>query len=1581
MYCDYCNLGPHGVAQALLLRGVMKSFLIKRNSWIKRFLLASLIIVGASTIAKKESKDALDPVMSELEKSVDQALLDPALNYELNSEGGYASGSLVGYVSSRGLNKKDRKVGYDSPAFASVLAKAVAAKNKIELAAAEREKAVSLELVQKTSDILAAVGNDSKTSDALIAAERSKIQEAVFSKFSVIVARYFQIQKRLFANLVRNAHDHKDSNLFNATLHDKLNLKLNLAIGAYLVSANDLSLFYNLWHTRNPITHLFDLVELGLTPQDKNNIEQVVLEEKNDEYSYRKLIHLVSTRERIINQWAVERLSRSATKLAPPNLEQCVANDPSLSGLMSYKDQANVLVYDPGNYYDFLWKKDRHDEFVGTLLKEKATRAENTVNNATVLGRVAQVTFDRPILNAVQLESMLLGFLGELGAEVQPAPAVAVTDATAPKSLKEILNEVRKSANIPTLEEAYKGYVAEQVVQIEQSWKEKARAALMDANFMGDRWDDESVAERTALYAFQFRKKYLTDVLFFQALTLGKIPKGLTAVQYEPWYKKAIQKVELGLSAQRASWVAAQKANILTVLKSTSVKDIRLATKDIRLNRTASNLKPAMLGSAQGGYVAAKIDSLSKANQANGSWKQKGLVYFGNSYELGFIAARARLNSLRIQAWLPDQLTQFYFSKLEYWKTKVSPSHSYMPTLAQKIESDRRVMWGVKNFFVILNNNFMNEVQSRKLEPTDLNRENSPLYDVMKVSVQQAYQSFVEGIKEEPVQLNSPAPQSWANPSENTALKFKPVYDFKNYVTPADRKKVIDLYIQAMSVLNLGGFLVGATGGVDHYYFESSNKVKVPKGQEKFKVFSSKTFLKMELALLQDGALTSGKEGFMADRVFQSFLDQKLLAEVLKDDAISKSPLLAIQYAGQHSWLSNPDVTAPTVLDLATQSYVPATGLSDVQIQSALNKGLDHAVNVIPSLVVEACKAKSRVLDNVSFRNVFQGSRALRRTYFENNESFKKLDDKATEFTKTPTERALDKLNPILEYGFYALMIGMAIFFLCYAPVLLGFASTSLFGVVEGMATIGQLMIIPGLTLKGTFMIANMFVLPGVFAYQVALQYKVGCIEMPNQLRYQLKVSNSQVSELAKTQIAKDDLRWLSANIDSMYMNVQIGSLFQLIFIPQIGSQLKMMMGTMGLKALERLETVQGIKSIAAQKVAVSEIKAITLAELMKSEGRVLGTIKYAKQNAATFFKEGQVKVLNQSATVQKIQKLMTARYATIFKTTANLEETIVLRNQAVKLRAEQLTKALEQSTLIQSRLLAYGKITNWTEFFASLNPQFLWEELGYNLKNFYDRYFSMIKLEHRNRFKAVMNHEVLAKTDDVSEVFWNPQSNTFRFSGKNAAQETAERIVVDPKTAAEITDLMKIAEMNDLAKEFMVNERLLSYLDEAKSMAFKQSHSETKIAISQQTAADGMTLPSVNSSEAYEREALELFFNNVSASGQWHHVNPIFSWATSKFEGLPSVALKDLRQAMKDQNILMAEAWSIEEARLAPQMKAQTKAQKTQEKAYEKQVDDLINEIDKRNKEKVEYTPYEEVVEDVYEFELTQDGIKRAGE
>ncbi len=1025
------------------------------------------------------------------------------------------------------------------------------------------------------------------------ARKREAIHSGQITRAAEASQLYFDQQKRLYFNYLKNFHSGKAQKADWNQISD-LSLKLNPTVG-YALNLNDSKYMarYNLSHFQNESGNS-DRIKYSISPQELSLLEQEALKEAPSENQYAKLIQLLTVRERMTNQWAIHRMLGGSEDRS--YFYGCAKDLQSFHGDL------------PSNYYQTLWNADRSDELL--LVKES----------------LATATFNQAAASEAQLRTLYHRFF-----EHWPD-----------------FNRQMDSQGNADLAEAYQMQMApffknvplETIHLVEKKWSEKGNGqvnsnavnAIIHANFVGDVWESSVVSDRIARAAFEYRVGFYADLLVNHARgskeTVFKIADVVNDPDGARVYAERLVRQEL--KSSRAQYLERVRAAVLAEWrKLANFEKVSLHRKG-HLEEALKNLTPAMNRLAQADYVLKNIDT--SLEQHRMEWIRSGkLTYLGKDFELAYLPAKGLLKD-RIRLYTPDQLSLFFSKKMEFWKElggffeSAGPNANQISKQVKALEQNRIVMAAVKRFFGLLAERYYERMTLKNLEPKSVNPGSSPLYDILIPVAQESYARFVKEIGAVPVRIG-PQPQlklakrplvsqqsGMLQDATRTQTFQKPLGEpvlvqagqanerqlqFREPVraqaVPAnERQELIQLYLTAMSLMNLSEFASG----------------KVPLVRER----SSLALIPHSLMDVEHLLKVKSPEKNIAEQIVHSLLDQKIGAEVIKTEMMSENPFFNLRIKNE--------VDAPMLGTQLLRFYRP--GFLDVNgIQKFVKQYVHSAARNSEGLVEEACQAKPLDRKNLAMRNIFRGSQNLRAELTRQDYRFKQLDQTLQLELRSPMEKLKDKIDPICTVLFWVTLIALSIYF---GPVLWAGVNTAIASGTLGAFTLGAsgALEAAGIAggIKGAFATLLMgkasLLINSIFWAQMLVWTHVNCIELPDHLKYELRVAQSQVGMFSKAQISNEEIERFNQEVNVKKLTtyamwpLQAGTLPFLV--KGVVHSAKTVMGKTTANALDEM-AANGIKESTEQ--VVSKLREKDLTAWINEEGRLAGTQKYLNQHGS----------------------------------------------------------------------------------------------------------------------------------------------------------------------------------------------------------------------------------------------------------------------------------------------------------------------------------------------------------------------------
>ena len=686
-------------------------FRIKRILLVVTLLLA---MVGVTVIAGNKT-DPLLKVIADLESASDQTFID------------------LKHVETSG-ELKDRRRELTSPEVLSLVEKMKIAKSAIE-------------------------------AEVQLRAELA-VDDAKIAILGDVSSRYLDVQRRLYFNLLKNAHYRiGDEKTYSPSMYDSLNLHINHAAAIFLTQSDDYRLGYNFWHVKDAAGN-YDQIEMGLTPGDKDHEEEVILQDRLSDASYSKLILFVSARNRISNQWGIQRVSQEV-RVPDPALNSCAEN------LLSFSHP-----WSRGSYFEYLQKSDRFEEF-----------------DVKLISGLPEVTYDQPLLSAAAFTAVVEKFFHNLPHFDEPNNKLSVIHLMAVSSSTTV-DEINKN-----LAESPARMLNEMELEWKSPKKEKngkdgnilAITAIINSNYHSDDWSDEAVADRIAWIAFKTRYRGMLDSMLTKLNAMGGTGANVTLTQAD--YQQMIKAVvDEAVKPIEASWRLSMKKKVLSYLSSEQSKAIHEKMKKLRFDtQIFAGVWPAIQYAADAALTTRSFyqetdqkhlsnqyaDALPVGERFEHAEGKTGKVHSDTrirDYEMAFFPAKKHLNH-STYLWTPDQLKHFYEKKWQFWMTHLSKDNEDGSTneseligkRVQVVEKNRAVAKAMENFFGLVAKKYYEKLLAQKAKPADVGPGNDVMYQVIPEAAQEAYSAFQKSISDLPAMSTEPFdPKTAVIPKDQT---------------------------------------------------------------------------------------------------------------------------------------------------------------------------------------------------------------------------------------------------------------------------------------------------------------------------------------------------------------------------------------------------------------------------------------------------------------------------------------------------------------------------------------------------------------------------------------------------------------------------------------------------------------------------------------------------------------------------------------------------------------------------------------------------------------------------------------------
>lgn len=601
-----------------------------------------------------------------------------------------------------------------------------------------------IQQMQKTKEFIERAADERK--DLSIYADEAKKKIDIPKEIGAMMEatnRYLILQKRLYENLMKNAHERAGlEKHFAADLYDApnspqfLNLRLSLVIAEAIKAEDRFLNQFNMWHSRDGRDN-FDHVEFGLTPQDKDAIEERVLREKlkssPDDKTYAKLLQLLVIRQRATNHWAIQRLSAQRIVL-DPRMESCGEN------LVSFGYSSNRLR---NSTFDFL---GRNDEFNAYSSRVDGILLPLT-NNLPLIGEKEESTlleeFFRSFPNYDQLEPQIAATAGYIDVATGAGDVAAFRQEYF-KTIKIRFNELT-----------------------EDYWREKGPAALHSAAYPSDSFYREDVGARVAWIAFKTRKVNFVRNLEREALNVsvdsavvnGKVvDKAQIRQVAEKFVNDRLAKVEM-------EW----KKKLAARINDVYFKQQSFAFDRDQINRrfekeVFTKLWPEIEKAAKAATIKQHVLAVEKEKcnewdalldkpakyprQADRCFKAT------KDWEVAFIQAKGNVTQ-RMAPWNGEQLKAFYDKKVKFWTNlnddedlneDLNTNTRKIAARVKLVSEDKHVAELMKTFFGIVSSKYADRLKAQGKDIKNEGPGSTVLAEVLAESVAEIEKKLQEKI-------------------------------------------------------------------------------------------------------------------------------------------------------------------------------------------------------------------------------------------------------------------------------------------------------------------------------------------------------------------------------------------------------------------------------------------------------------------------------------------------------------------------------------------------------------------------------------------------------------------------------------------------------------------------------------------------------------------------------------------------------------------------------------------------------------------------------------------------------------------
>lgn len=1116
--------------------------------------------------------------------------------------------------------------------------------------------------------------------------------------------QYFELQRRLYHNFFRNLHVAGRGSITDESAIDRLNLKLGSSTALTLLGDDSkYQARFNLTHDMS--SGNLDQIEYFFTPQNRADLEVKALKEVPNERHYAELIQFLVAQERITNLWAMDRMRLFSEPLEMQLFSMPFANRPVLNScgasFFSFKTSPTLKT----DYYTSLWGDDRYQEFMGRSIEPNPTMKQEDSNVRWYNGDhglsslVVPVTAHRPLVSNSILSKLLQDYFNHW-----PEYKTAVENQKAIDDQYQAEVNARKEKGdtnpvpIPAVsfkllpDEYFDQAPSELLTEIDNQWtKTDSRSALTLANLPSDSWAHHDVATRISWEALHYQRKYLIDALVNEAKAskfdpskkLPPVPRISYVVDHQDEARAfATELVDSLLNFQGGKSITGLAADYRRSLTSTIEKTLNsdeahkilVNQKEERFQELAQRTSPAFTGIARAEFVIHNIERIYKAQKD--MWIKKRLWDSeggDGEDQLIYVPYHPYLYE-DVILFTPDQLSAFFSYKLEYLQklsgsTFTSVALDPLKSVVKDIQDNPVVMKGVKHFFGELSAQYTKVAIEKKLDLAKMNENITPLYDLIDRLLPAQYQEFQKIVEK--------APELKTQHQKDVAVK---------------------LYVEAMSVMNLGAELLGADEA--RYVSPYSNHNPSPHREElsvyqtlnaenpahQTPIFRVKSPMDLERVLRRAYKTDSPKI-----RTVQSISDQRIAANVLKAEWASAHPVLQIR--------EGEEIDSHNFGDALEKIYHPGKLIDQTEAFDMLRTRLRIAQPLQDKLVTEVCDVDPHNYKDVAFKHIFLSSPVYRDLLMQEDPRFKSIDAAVVSNLKTIYEKVKDAIDPYINVIGIALLV-LTIYF--YWPFIVG-----AFAWESAAATTGELAEIAtnvaGAAEKGakiatgvsklvasmvTGKIATIFV-PALFMVQAALHYQVNCIELPQQLKYDLRIAQTRFGIGMKSSMSDAQLMDYAKKIHSEKVSTQIMLAMNALPVPgMIMGSLKGIADAFGITAAESIEhlTTQQTAELAAQlkNTAMNEFKdeaALGGGDATAEKGAWQTVKDYVAQKMKVIANITKLNTLNMNGTEAELRVLLSEYFVEMLGETP--EVVSEMQNARIAFLDEEISKI---STIIKTQ-------------------------------------------------------------------------------------------------------------------------------------------------------------------------------------------------------------------------------------------------------------------------------------------------------
>jgi hypothetical protein len=1089
-----------------------------------------------------------------------------------------------------------------------------------------------------------------------------------------VAAKYVEIQKALYLNLMCNVHELGVSP--QAMDIDALNLKVEAGVGGQLMILTELQKRYSVRHVAGDKT--LGKAELFIPPYERMSLEVLALTKAKTKVGYQKWVHLMHLRDSLVNRWAISRVFEKPLSegIASPSKSYAIFAEETAKRPLGFEFSKDLGV------------EDRYEE-----------RITSQVEGLT------QVLSNQPLGSPIQAIKMVREFYSSF-AELRDASVAAEAIV----------------ADLYHVEESTLARTAKQVI--------------VESSYPQDDLSASAIAERIATNAFRVRKASILATLIRRiridiAAWRGFLEPDENGMVSEEMAERAgglirLLPTDLALAEKaidplidsiEASWKAKLVSKIEDYYRRNLAGGEAVATKRRYaefFNRVLDDSIDGVLGAKQvKNYNAFRLKLRSVSYENAEKLKTSGVPVdihciptgMGNAAcnfkvnadaYLARLDAQADLGMSWVTPWLPSQIADIFSKKIEFiekhdpatWKQIQSPvkDKALMKQVAAFLEELNRQhqqaiqakQAGISKQILSLSTVLAKEITrnpnldvkgtqtfrkiealQKRLQDVGQTPEESVLTnELYTAAAHKVFKAYLDKISTPPVTVDNPAPEEakpatypkrdymprmiipsrWETISPRDATYVKPVVSpqmISSYTPGNDRRaqKMVELG-KLFSLLGFGQVFFGTYKYDSKLYYQGKSVEFVVLGGLLPKPKPSENTL---LGNLVRSTPRSPYPVALAE-ISRSAAAQRFLGESVMAATYTRAPFLRIQ-AGEGE-------DGPTGLERIEAAYDARNGWNRDKAHgfflSLLQTAIQNDRNKVEDAILANPLAPST---DERFKKIFRAqahNRSLLISAVANSSQLKTWDAQLKSETRTTAEKWNDRVNTVATVLFCATIAFLLWEFL---PVLIPALGAS---IPTASAFFGSFSVLgmSGSVLTGFLSGSNFFV-QLFFMSMVVVNGQVAFFTLPAQLQYQKELANSTVGLTSMShrivapaeRASRENIQTLQDEIRMAKVVTGVIAVVQGAFLPLQIRQLSRGFGVSGKVALSRLGR--------ANPALAESMRAYSLPEMVKELGYARGAKMYAQRYTTAFLEAKPVAAVNGGAHILQAQALLAESLST----------------------------------------------------------------------------------------------------------------------------------------------------------------------------------------------------------------------------------------------------------------------------------------------------------------------------------------------